>query len=84
MDSPGVYQVSESHLVYIPQPLVYRMRDDLQYQRVINSNKTVDRVVDDLADRGHCWIFVKGKATRLYRITFGQVKVQRGSLISYF
>jgi len=66
--------VCECHLVNITQPLVHRVGDDLQYQRVIDRNKTIDRVVDDLADNRHCCVFVKEKA----------VKVQRQGLISYF
>jgi hypothetical protein len=42
--------MSKSHLVNIAQPLVPGMRNYLQYQRVINSNKTIDRVIDDFAD----------------------------------
>jgi hypothetical protein len=60
--------------MYIPQSLVVRMRDYLQDQGVINGNKTIDRVVDDLADVGHCCVFVKGMAA----------KVQRPELIGYF
>src|SRR6185436_16895752 len=48
------------HLVDIPEPLVIRVRNDLQYQWMINSNKTIDRVVDDLSGRLHCCFFVKG------------------------
>src|SRR5258705_1716749 len=57
---PGIYQMSKCHLVDIPEPLVVRMRDHLQYQRMVDRNKTIYRVVDDLADWGHCCFFVKG------------------------
>ena len=41
------------------------MGNYLQDQRVVNGNKTIDRVVDDLADSGHCCVFVKGKAANV-------------------
>jgi hypothetical protein len=60
--------------MYIPQTLVVRMGNYLQDQRVVNGNKTIDRVVDDLADGGHCCVFVKGMAAN----------VQSPELKSYF
>lgn len=59
MDCSGVYQVGKSHLVDIPQPLVHRVGNDFEDQRMVNSNKTIDRVVDDFADCRHCCCFVK-------------------------
>jgi len=55
MMKPGMYgtrihQMGESHLVYIAQPLVNGMGHNIQDQRVVDSNKTIDRVVDDFAD----------------------------------
>lgn len=65
MMKPGMHgsrinQVGKRHLVDIPQPLVNRVGNDFQDQRVVDCNKTIDRVVDDFADRGHCCCFVKG------------------------
>jgi hypothetical protein len=34
---------------------------------VVDGNKTINRVVDDLADRSHCCVFVKGKAAKVQR-----------------
>jgi len=50
------------------------MGNYLQDQRMINGNKTIYRVVDDLANNRHCCVFVKGKAAN----------VQRPELKSYF
>lgn len=60
MNSTGIYQVGKCHLVNIAQPLVPGVGNNLQDQRVINCNKTIDRVVDDLANWRHCCFFVKG------------------------
>ena len=46
----SVDQMSKSHLMNVPQPLIICMGDYLQDQRVVNGNKTIYRVVDDLAD----------------------------------
>ena len=31
---------------------------------MINGNKAINRVIDDLAGAGHCCFFVKGKAVK--------------------
>jgi hypothetical protein len=62
MNSPGINQVGKCHLVNVPEPLIISMRNDLPYQRVVNGNKTINGVIDDLADRYHCCFFVKGFA----------------------
>jgi hypothetical protein len=74
MNCAGIYQVGKSHLVDVPQPLVYRVGYDAQYQRVINRDKPVNGIIDYFSGARHCWIFVKGEAT----------KVQMLGLISYF
>jgi hypothetical protein len=66
--------MGKRHLVNIAQPLIPGMRNYLQYQRVINGNKSIYRVVDDFADSGHCCCFVKGLTAN----------VQRQDLKSYF
>jgi hypothetical protein len=43
------------------------MGDYLQDQGVINRNKTIYGVVYDLANIGHCCVFVKGKAAKVQR-----------------
>jgi hypothetical protein len=58
----------------ITQPLVNGVGNNIEDQRVVNGNKTIDRIVDDFAYSRHCCFFVKGKRT----------KVQRQSLMSYF
>ena len=50
------------------------MRDNLQYQRMINGNKTIYRVVYDFADAGHCWGFVKGPERAGGKCTKGEIK----------
>jgi hypothetical protein len=67
MNGSRIYQVRKSHLVNIPQTLVVRMGNYLQDQRVVDGNKTIDGVVDDLADGGHYCVFVKAKAAKVQR-----------------
>jgi hypothetical protein len=74
MHGAWIHQVSKSHLVYIPQPLVKRMRNDLKDQRMIYRNKTIYRVVDDLAYFSHCWVFVKGPERAGGKTTNAEVK----------
>ena len=50
MHGTRVNQVGKRHLVNIPQPLINRVGNDFQDQRVVDCNKTIDRVVDDFAD----------------------------------
>ena len=50
MHRTGIYQMSKCHLVNTAQPLIIRMRNDLQDQRMINGNKTIYRIVDDFSD----------------------------------
>jgi hypothetical protein len=74
MHCSGINQMGKSHLVDIAEPLVIRMRNDMQYQRMINGNKTINRVVNDLADRIHCCLFVKAIIRTGGKSTKGRVK----------
>ena len=67
MNGAGIDEMSKSHLVYIAKTLIVWMRNNLEDQRVINSNKTIHGVVDDLADLLHCCFFVKGRAAKVQR-----------------
>jgi hypothetical protein len=49
MNGPGIYKVGKCHLVDIAKPLIPGMRNNLQYQRMINGNKTINRVVNNFA-----------------------------------
>jgi hypothetical protein len=40
----------KSHLVYPSQPLIIRMRNNLENQGVIDGDKAMNRVVDDFAN----------------------------------
>src|SRR4030095_14394508 len=60
MNCTRINQMCKSHLVNITQPLINRMRYNLQDQWMINSNKPINRIVDDLAYHRHCCcVFVK-------------------------
>src|SRR5688500_17042181 len=62
MHSTWIHKVSKSHLVYIPETLIPGMRNDLQDQWMVNSNKPINRIVDDLARNRHAsCVFVKGR-----------------------
>jgi hypothetical protein len=71
MYSPGIDQVGESHLVDAPQPLIPGMGDDPQQEGIVEGNKSMHGVIDDLAGRlGHsCFDFVKtsGKNGQIYK-----------------
>jgi hypothetical protein len=67
MNGAGIYKMGKGHLVNVSQSLVIRMGNYLQDQRVVDGNKTINRVVDDLADGSHCCVFVKGKAAKVQR-----------------
>jgi hypothetical protein len=38
--------------VYVAESLIIGMRDQLQYQRMVDGNESIHRVVDDLSDSG--------------------------------
>ena len=52
--------MSKGHLMNVAHSLINRMRNYLQDQWMINSNKTIDGIVDYLSDYWHhCCFFVK-------------------------
>src|SRR5436190_24102641 len=74
MYSTRIYQMSKSHLMNITQPLINRVRYDLQNQWMINSNKTINRIIDDLANCRHCCcVFVKDPERAGGKSTIGGV-----------
>jgi hypothetical protein len=74
MYGAGIDQMSECHLMNVPEPLVNRMGDDIKDQRMVYGNKPIYRVVDDFANIGHCWGFVKGPARAGGKCTKGEIK----------
>jgi hypothetical protein len=48
MNSPGINKGGHGHLVYPPQPLVIRMRNDPEYKFIIYGDKSIYRVIYDL------------------------------------
>src|SRR5204862_6900890 len=74
MNSTGIYKMCKCHLVNITQSLIEWMGNYLQDQRVINRNKAIYRIVDDLANRRHCCFFVKGPSGRIGKSTKGRYK----------
>jgi len=50
------------------------MRNDLQDQRMIDGNKSIDRVVDDLADGVHFLIFGKARTGKENKSTLPAMK----------
>jgi hypothetical protein len=44
--------LSHGHLLYTPETLVKRVGNDGEYQRMVNGNKTIYGVVDDLSFDG--------------------------------
>jgi hypothetical protein len=42
--------MGQCHLPDAPQPLVPRMRYDLEYQWIVYGDEAIDRVVDDLPE----------------------------------
>src|ERR1700733_6148460 len=60
MDGAGIYKMSKGHLMNVAQTLVNRMRYDLQYQWLVDRNKPIDRIVNDLArGRNHVVFLLK-------------------------
>jgi hypothetical protein len=53
MHCAGINEVREGHLVYASQSLIIRMSNDLQDQWMIDSNETVNRIIDDLSRNCH-------------------------------
>ena len=54
MNSAGVNEVSICHLVNSAHSLVPRMGDNRKYERIINCNKAIHGVINDLSDAvGH-------------------------------
>jgi hypothetical protein len=51
MHCAGIHQVGKGHLVDAPQSLVIGMRYHLEYNRVIDRNEALHRVIDDLSYR---------------------------------
>ena len=74
MYSPRVDQMSKRHLIDIAQSLIKRMRNNLQDQGMVNSNKAINRVINDLADWRHCCVFVKGRESVGGKCTKAAVK----------
>jgi hypothetical protein len=50
MHSAGINEMRKGHLVNSPQTLVIRMRNNRKNERIINCDKAVNGVVDDLSD----------------------------------
>jgi len=65
MHSARIYEVCKCHLVNITEALVHRVGYQLQNQRLVDRNKTIYRVVDDLANWRHCCCFVKGRTAKI-------------------
>ena len=62
MHCPWVNQMGKGHLVNPAQPLVIRVSDDIEYQRVINSDETIYGIINNFASEWHlsgCCFFVK-------------------------
>lgn len=51
MDGARIYQLCKRHLVNTAQALVIAVGYNLEYERIINCNKTIYGVIDDLSDR---------------------------------
>ncbi len=66
--------MSKSRLVNITQPLINRVRYDLQDQWMINGNKTINGVIDDFTNHRHCCcVFVKDPERAGGKSTIGGV-----------
>jgi hypothetical protein len=65
MNGARVNKVGKGHLVNTPQPLVIGVGYDIKNQRMIDSNKTIDRVVDDFSGGWHVAFLLRvaGKTT---------------------
>src|SRR5215470_6643648 len=60
MHGTGIDEVSKSHLVNAAKALVIRVRNDAEYERMVDRDKTIHRIVDDFSHKRHrCCVFVK-------------------------
>ena len=59
MNRSGINEVGKSHLLYATEALVERIPDDFQYQRMVNGDESVNRVIDDFQRTCAHFDFVK-------------------------
>jgi hypothetical protein len=65
MVQPGMHgaridEVSKSHLVNAAKTLIVGVRNDAEYERMVDRDKTIHRIVDDFPHKRHCCcVFVK-------------------------
>ena len=70
MHRAWIDEVSKSHLVNPAKTLVIRVRNDAEYERMIDRDKTIHRIVDDFAHERHCCcVFVKALLKTVVKTT---------------
>src|SRR6188768_2126543 len=69
MNSSGINKMGECHLVNATKTLIVRMSNNIQYQRVIDRNKTINGVVDYLPGVGHvAFLLRQGRKTTIAEV----------------
>jgi hypothetical protein len=73
MHGTWIDEVSKSHLVNASKSLVVGVRNDAKYERVVDCDKTIHRIVDDLSHKRHCCcVFVKALLKTVGKTTIAE------------
>ena len=88
MNSAGINKMRKCHLMNISETLIDRMSNDLQDEWMINRDKTINGIVDDLADIWHCCCFFVKALERLSNKTtiaeFNRLNLKTLTLNDYY